>query len=488
MPIRFSRSFAPLLRVCFVGGLIWASTSVLAAQSTTEGAHATPVPLLLLSLTVILVSAKIGGAIAERFRQPAVLGELMLGVLIGNLALVGFHGLDYLETSEVLTLLAELGVIILLFEVGLESNVKDMLEVGWSSFLVALVGVIAPMLLGWGVGAWFLPDANILVHVFIGATLSATSVGITARVLKDLGKTSAKESRIILGAAVIDDVMGLVILAAVSGIITAADAGATGVDAFDIGWIILKAIAFLVLAIWIGSHLSPRIFALASKLDVHGMLLVTSLSICFLLAYLAGRIELAPIVGAFAAGLILDPVHYRDFRDRGEHSLEDTLKPVSTVLVPIFFVLMGVRVDLTTFADVSILAFALALTAVALLGKQVCAFGVLDKGVDRLTVGVGMIPRGEVGLIFASIGASLVLRGEPVISPATYSAVVIMVILTTLVTPPALKAAFARADRKNRQSNPPRLGAVPGQEEVPTGRDTAAAAPAVRSVGDGTEH
>jgi Kef-type K+ transport system membrane component KefB len=412
--------------------------------------HATSVPVILLSLTVILLSAKLGGALAERFRQPAVLGELLFGVVLGNLALVGFNGLEYLETSETIAILAELGVIILLFEVGLESNVKDMLEVGWSSFVVALVGVIAPMLLGWGVGAWFLPGANPLVHVFIGATLSATSVGITARVLKDLGKTSAKESRIILGAAVIDDVMGLVILAAISGIIAAADAGTAGVSSFAIGWIIVKAIAFLVLAIWIGSHLSPRVFFLASKLEVHGMLLVTSLSICFLLAYAASSIELAPIVGAFAAGLILDPVHYSHFRERGEHRLEETLKPVATFLVPIFFVLMGVKVDLRTFGDAAILGFAMALTAVALLGKQVCGLGVLERGVNRLVVGVGMIPRGEVGLIFASIGASLMLRGQPVVSPATYSAVVIMVILTTLVTPPALKAAFARADRKNR--------------------------------------
>ena len=437
--------------ILLIVGLLSAWASVVTAQSSdAQGGHATSLPLVLLSLVVILLSAKLGGAIAERFRQPAVLGELLLGVVLGNLALVGFDGLEYLETSETIRILAELGVIILLFEVGLESNIKDMLEVGWSSFLVALVGVIAPMLLGWGVGAWFLPDANPLVHVFIGATLSATSVGITARVLKDLGKTSAKESRIILGAAVIDDVMGLVILAAISGIIAAADAGTAGVSTLAIGWIIVKAIAFLVLAIWIGSHLSPRVFFLASKLEVHGMLLVTSLSICFLLAYAASRIELAPIVGAFAAGLILDPVHYTHFRDRGEHRLEETLKPVATFLVPIFFVLMGVKVDLTTFGDAGILGFALTLTAVALLGKQVCGLGVLEQGVNRLVVGVGMIPRGEVGLIFASIGASLMLRGEPVVSPATYSAVVIMVILTTLVTPPALKAAFAHADRKNR--------------------------------------
>src|SRR5439155_21920378 len=193
---------------------------------------------LLISLVIILVSAKVGGDLFERIKQPAVLGELVFGVVMGNLALVGFHGLEYLKSDEIISMLAEIGVILLLFEVGLESNIKEMMEVGISSFLVALLGVVAPMILGWAVGAFFLPQANTLVHVFIGATLSATSVGITARVLKDLGKTSEKESRIILGAAVIDDVMGLVILAGVTGIIKAANEGSASIASWDIGVII----------------------------------------------------------------------------------------------------------------------------------------------------------------------------------------------------------------------------------------------------------
>jgi len=431
-------------------GVVSAAETPSGSPSEAESGHESPVSLVLVSLVVMLLAAKLGGAFMERFRQPAVLGELIFGVFLGNLGLLGFHGLDYLKSNDAIMILAEIGVIFLLFEVGLESNIKQMLEVGVSSFLVALVGVILPMLLGWGVGVWFLPQAGTLVHVFIGATLCATSVGITARVLKDLGKTSAKESRIILGAAVIDDVMGLVILAAVSGIIKAADRGGAGISVLAIGFIILKAVAFLVIALWIGSRLSPRMFSLASRLNVHGMLLATSLCFCFLLSYLANRIELAPIVGAFAAGLILDPVHYRDFRERGEHSVEELLRPISSFLVPVFFVLMGVRVDLKTFADSSILGFALILTAVAILGKQACALAVVEKGLDRLSVGIGMIPRGEVGLIFASIGASLMLHGSAVISSSTYSAVVIMVILTTLVTPPLLKISLARGDDRKK--------------------------------------
>ncbi|MGH9428785.1 MAG: cation:proton antiporter, partial [Terriglobia bacterium] len=427
-PLQRSRSLQHLFLVAIAIAIsssfaVVSSSGVPPSEPAAE--HGSPVTLILISLVVILMSAKLGGALMERIRQPAVLGELIFGVLRGNLSLHGLHKLDYLKTNEGISILAELGVIFLLFEVGLESNIKQMMEVGISSFLVALVGVIVPMLLGWGVSAWFLPQSSTLVHVFIGATLCATSVGITARVLKDLGKTSAKEARIILGAAVIDDVMGLVILAAVSGIIKAADRGGAGISTFDVSLIVLKAVTFLVIALWIGSRISPRMFSLAARLNVNGMLLAVSICFCFLLSYLANRIELAPIVGAFAAGLILDPVHYQDFRDRGEHSIDELLRPISSFLVPVFFVLMGVRVDLKTFADSSILGFALALTAVASLGKQACALAVLERGLDRISVGIGMIPRGEVGLIFASIGAALMLSGSPVVSSSTYSAVVI---------------------------------------------------------------
>ena len=336
---------------------------------------------------------------------------------------------------------------LLLFEVGLESNVREMLSVGTSSLVVALLGVVAPFFLGWGVSAWMLPHEDLLVHLFIGATLCATSVGITARVLTDLGKVTTREAKIILGAAVIDDVLGLVILAVVSGVITAANTGGQ-LAALDVLWIIGKATLFLIGAIVIGSWVSPRLFRLASKLRIKGMLLTLSLCFCFLLAYLANVIELAPIVGAFAAGLVLDEVHYKDFLDRGDHSLEELIHPINIFLVPVFFVLMGIKVDLSTFGQVEVLGFAAVLSIVAIIGKMSCAGGVLEKDLDRISVAVGMVPRGEVCLIFAGIGASLVLHGQPVISVSTFSAVVIMVIITTLITPPVLKITLARGDRK----------------------------------------
>ena len=411
------------------------------------GGHASPVTPVLLGLVIMLLAAKIGGEAAERVHQPAVLGELIAGVILGNLVLFGFHGLDFLATNEGIAIIAEIGVVLLLFEVGLESNVREMMSVGTSSLLVAILGVVAPFFLGWGISAWMLPDQDLLVHLFIGATLCATSVGITARVLTDLGKVTTREAKIILGAAVIDDVLGLVILAVVSGVITAANTGGQ-LAPLDVMWIVGKATLFLVGAIAIGGWLSPRLFRIASKLQIKGMLLTLSLAFCFLLAYLANVIELAPIVGAFAAGLILDEVHYKDFLDRGDHPLEDLIHPINIFLVPVFFVLMGIKVDLSTFGQVEVLGFAAVLSIVAIIGKMICAGGVLEKGLDRISVAVGMVPRGEVGLIFAGIGASLVLRGEPVISVSTFSAVVIMVIITTLITPPVLKITLARGDRK----------------------------------------
>jgi Kef-type K+ transport system membrane component KefB len=197
----------------------------------------------------------------------------------------------------------------------------------------------------------------------------------------------------------------------------------------------------------VGIYVSPRLFKIASKLRGSGLLLATALIICFGLAYFAAIIGLAPIVGAFAAGLALEEVHYKDFLDRGEHRIEEAIEPLTSFLVPIFFVLMGIKVDLSTMARFDILGFAVALTVVAVIGKQACALGVLERGANRTAVGLGMIPRGEVGLIFAGIGASLYLAGERVIAPPVYSAVVFMVIVTTLVTPPLLSWSLARGDR-----------------------------------------
>jgi Kef-type K+ transport system membrane component KefB len=405
-------------------------------------------PTVLIGVAVMLATAKIGGEIFERLKQPGVLGELVAGIVLGNLVLFGFTGAETLKSNETIAALAELGVIILLFEVGLESDLKEMAEVGWSSLLVAVVGVIAPFFLGWAVSSYFIPEESRLAHIFIGATLCATSVGITARVFKDLGKLATREARIILGAAVIDDVLGLLILATVAGAIRAETSGGV-LSLFDVGMIAAKSLLFLVAAIAIGHFLMPRVLRGAGRLETRGVLLTLAISFCLVLAWAASKVELAPIVGAFAAGLILDEVHYRPKGGRTERNLHDLLQPVSAVLVPIFFVLMGLKVDLRLFTRLDILGFAATLTIAAVVGKQVCGLVVLDRAVNRMAVGIGMIPRGEVGLIFAGIGATLMLPttngvNEPVINSATFGAVVIMVIITTLVTPPSLKWSLGR--------------------------------------------
>jgi Kef-type K+ transport system membrane component KefB len=292
-----------------------------------------------------------------------------------------------------------------------------------------------------------LPDRSPYVHAFLGATLTATSVGITARVLRDLGRSQSAEARVILGAAVIDDVLGLVILSIVAGVIEAASRGAA-LSYGALGLVLGKAIAFLFGALALGIYLSPRLFGLASRLAGQGVLLTTALVFCFALAFLASVVGLAPIVGAYAAGLILEDVHVRDFTSRGEQRVEHLVQPISTFLVPVFFVVMGMRVDLTAFARSEVLGLAAALTAAAIVGKQLCSLGTLGQQLDRLSIGIGMIPRGEVGLIFASIGLSLSIGGQVVVDGGIYSAVVIMVILTTMATPPALKWSLTRRARR----------------------------------------
>lgn len=429
----------------FLIGVSAAAASEVGSINVTHGLQ----PMVLVGLAAMLIVAKLGGELFERLGQTAVLGELVAGIIIGNLVLFGFNAAEPLKTNEIIGALAEIGVIILLFQIGLESDLKEMMEVGWSSLLVAALGVIAPFFLGWGVSAYFLPNESRLAHVFIGATLCATSVGITARVFKDLGKLATREARIILGAAVIDDVLGLMILAIVTGAIKAKATG-VALSMTDVGLIAVKALVFLFGAIALGQFIVPRLLRGAGRLRSGGVLLTLAISFCLFLSWVAAKVNLAPIVGAFAAGLVLDEVHYKPARASKERDLNDLLQPVSFVLVPIFFVLMGMKVDLRYFGQLELLGFALVLTLAAIIGKQICAFGVVNRGTNRLAIGLGMIPRGEVGLIFAGIGAALVLPNtngvnEAVIGPATFGAVVIMVIVTTLVTPPLLKWSLARS-------------------------------------------
>jgi Na+:H+ antiporter len=397
---------------------------------------------ILAALAFVLVGAKLLGALVERLGQPAVLGELIFGVLLGNMALVGGPSLMALQGSETFAILAEMGAILLLFEVGLESTPREMAAVGIPATLVALAGVITPMLLGFGVGAVMLPEESWMVHAFLGAMLAATSVGITARVLQDARAIRTRSARIILGAAVVDDVLGLVVLAIIAGVIRAAAQGET-LAPEGIALIVAKALVFMAAAISIGSYLSPRVFRQALALQTKGIVLALSLGFCFGLAWLAGRAGLAPIVGAFAAGLVLEDVHFEGHIKRGERELHVSLHALTGLLVPVFFVRMGMLVDVGSFLRPGVMGFALVLTLAAMIGKWACGL-VTPRGVSRVTVAVGMMPRGEVGLIFAGIGATLMLNGHAVVDPETYAAAVFMVVATTMATPPLLLWSLRR--------------------------------------------
>lgn len=440
--------------------LLFAPSLAFASQSA-ESSHS--VGIIFFWIAILLLLAKMSGLI-EKLGQPSVLGELLIGIVIGNLGLLGFHYFEPIKNNEIIKFLSELGVVLLLFQIGLESNIYKMKQVGLKAFLVACVGVVVPFALGtFVVGPWLAPELGFNAYLFIGATLTATSVGITARVFQDLKKIHLPEAQVVLGAAVIDDVLGLIILAIVSAVVTSG-----GVTLGSVAVIFLKAVAFLVLSILIGRILAQKLGLLLSKVSSGtGMKLTLALSFGLIFAYLAQLIGLAPIVGAFAAGLILDSVHFKqfsgpkylkDFDDalsnvdneavhklqeklelQKEKHVEDLIEPIGHFLIPIFFVLTGMSVNIMSFADPKILLMALAITVAAVIGK-VAAGIFAGKKMNRLLVGVGMIPRGEVGLIFAMMGKSL-----NVISEDMFSALVIMVVLTTLLTPPILAKLLKRA-------------------------------------------
>jgi len=429
--------------------------TVWAAESSPEGGHGTGAALLFLWLAVILLAAKFAGMV-ERWGQPAVLGELLIGVILGNLALVGLEIFEPIKTEAIIHFLAELGVVILLFQIGLESKISEMRQVGRAASLVAIVGVILPFGMGtYLVGPFLLPGQSNESYLFLGAALTATSVGITARVFRDLGKLHLPEAKIVLGAAVIDDVLGLIVLAVVSAI---AISGNVSLGA--VGWIILKAVIFLGGMTTLGHFMAPYLGKLFAKIHTGvGMKFSLAISLCLIFAYLAELFGLAPIVGAFAAGLVLEPVHFREFSNtnlihdlkqwvtktdnkltaplekiietHSHHQIDELISPLGLFLVPIFFVVTGMGVRLETLANPAIVGVALALTVVAVLGKYLA--GLAAGPVNKSLVGWGMVPRGEVGLIFAAKGKAL-----GVVNDELFSVIVIMIILTTLMTPPIL--------------------------------------------------
>jgi Kef-type K+ transport system membrane component KefB len=437
-----------------------------ALQITLPNAHAAGVDAAatnFLWLAIILLAANIAARVVERLRMPGVLGELLVGVGLGNISLLGLTVFEPLRSDTIIAFIAELGVVILLFQIGLESSLKQMQQVGARAAAVAVVGIIVPFLLGaLLVGPWLLPGHSFNSYLFLGATLTATSVGITGRVFQDLGKIATREAQIVLGAAVIDDVLGLVILAVVTSIVEEGS-----IDAAGVGLLVLEAAAFLVGAIVLGRVLAARLGRMLARVDAGvAMKLALILSLCLLLAWLAHAIGLAPIVGAFAAGLVLEPVFLSEFDDPAivrelkplvgslhgtdaahmKHVLERyaghhhqlLVTPLGYFFVPVFFVYTGMQVNLRTFFDPDTLLIGLGVTVAAFVGKIVAGYAA--GAVKRAVVGWGMVPRGEVGLIFAMVGNQL-----GVMSPQMFSVIIFMVITTTLVTPLVLMRLLSRS-------------------------------------------
>jgi Kef-type K+ transport system membrane component KefB len=444
--------------------------------------HADPVVPILLALVVLTLAAVVGGQLMKWLRQPTVLGELLMGLLLGNLAyflanpsvtvlregdnlrkianlalssnlslsqaalrlmpegthaqriadiLSGAKGLDYVAAYSFVDLLSRIAILVLLFLVGLETSVTEMKRVGRTAFYVAVIGVVAPMVLGIVTMRILHPDSVLARDLFVGGILTATSVGITARVLRDLRQESRDEARVILGAAVLDDVLSLIVLAVVSGLVL------TGtISIWSIGWTTARATLFLVSSFSVGIWITPWFARRLAGAGIHNVKLLSGCIFAFFLAWLANEAGLATIVGAFAAGMVLNSFFDKEMEGQ---SLRELLSPVESLIVPLFFVWIGVQVKLEALANQDVLIAGLALTAVAIVGKVVSGLA-CPKGMNRLAIGIGMMPRGEVGLIFAGIGKSL-----GVVDDGLFSAVVILVMVTTLLAPPALRWTLSSA-------------------------------------------
>ena len=454
----------------------------LAAAFQFHTSHNDPVAPVILGVTGILFLALIGRFSARKLNLPSVLGELIMGILIGNIAyylhfdlitllregtaifdtvenmlqgealeaayikavgeensahildiLRGPHGNELLQVAHTVDVFSRYGVIFLLFLVGLDTSIEEMTKVGPNAGRVAIIGVLLPFMLGLIAANLLIEDVAFHTSLFLGATLAATSVGITAMVLSEMDMTQTEIARIILGAAVFDDVLGLLMLAIVSGIVVTGS-----VDLLNITVIVVMATLFLAAALYLGPHFIRLIVRLFRHLDLIEAKMFISYMFVMILAWMANLSGLATIIGAFTAGLILHDAYFEKWNNdrKCPICIKDLIMPLEVVLVPIFFVLMGIQVKLETFMEPGIIMLASGLILAAIVGKVVSGFGAYGIK-NKIAIGIGMMPRGEVGLIFASIGKSL-----GVLDDALFSAVVLMVVFTTLIAPPLFKMSL----------------------------------------------
>jgi Kef-type K+ transport system membrane component KefB len=462
------------------------------AIASSNAQHNDPVASVILGVTLLLFCGIVGRYIAGRLNQPKVLGELLMGVFIGNVAyLFGSHlivilrestalfaivqdvlhgiplneaitsnipnsyysaqvlkelsssdGTDWFNMAYAVDIFSRYGIIFLLFMVGLESSVEELLHTGKESLRVAIIGVIVPILLGFAVAYLLLPQTSFNAHLFIGATLCATSIGITASVLKEMGTLKTREAKTILGAAMIDDILGLIILAIVSGVVIN-----QAVDIFMVSQIIILSILFFAAVLYIGPFILKKAVRYTAFLELWEAKLLIAFIFLMLLSWIASKVQLATIIGAFAAGLVLDDKYFseRDHDKTKSISIKKLISPLESTLAPLFFVLIGLQVKLETFLDLQVLYLAFGLIIAAILGKLICGLGANSKD-DRLLIGIGMLPRGEVGLVFASIGRTL-----GVITDTLFSAIILMIIVTTFMAPPLLKFRWEQLEKRGKK-------------------------------------
>ncbi len=440
-------------------GLVFGFSNIAEAASSSggEGGHTVHFGVIFAMFALVLVAGKIGNFV-ERFGQPAVIGELLAGIVLSALGYFGWAFIGEITHNEIIAFVASLGALLLLFSIGLESNIQEMKKVGLNALLVALIGVILPFVFGsYVLAPIFYGDSSTSTKLFIGASLVATSVGITASVFRSLNISRTRAAQTVLGAAVIDDILGLIVLAVVSALAT----GGT-VTVLSVLGIAAKSFGFLAAALLVGNILAKQISKIFGTISTGiGMKLTFALGFALLFGYVAEIFGLEPIIGAFAAGLLLDQVHFKSFADpeivgdlkklefrntkdreamlttirkHQEAHVEDLIGTLSLVFVPVFFVYTGMQIEFGSLLQPKLYLIAFVIAVVAFIGKLAAGLAAKGSIKEKILVGVSMVPRGEVGLIFAATGKALgVLDGE------VFSVIVLVVIMTTFVAPPLIK-------------------------------------------------
>lgn len=399
--------------------------------------------IFLIQLVLILLSARIFGEIASYFQVPAVIGELIAGIIIGP----SVFGL--IELSNPIHLLAQIGIILLLFEVGIETDIGHLSSAGFKALVVAIVGVVLPFILGF-LTSFYLFDFSILASLFIGSTLTATSIGITLRVLRDLKKQNSNEAQVILGAAVFDDIIGIILLAvlyefATSGVINLLNAG--------------KVLVFIILFFLISPFLVKGIALVIKKWDekseIPGLLPATIVSLILFFAWFAHSLGAPELLGGFAAGLALSKKFVFPFgpfledSKKFSHRVEEQMRPIVHLFTPIFFVAIGLSLNLRNVHWDSTYIWALTglLLLVAVIGKLCSSFFIKESRIMQLIIGTAMIPRGEVGLIFANVGLD-----ANVLKDDAYASIILVLTITTLVAPFTLRWLYSYTKRDSTSS------------------------------------